>query len=74
MDQTPIKLALICGTFGIALLTNSTLAYAASIREVKGTNRSLIPIQTALGFSTILEFQSKPLSAVLGDQDVTWPG
>jgi hypothetical protein len=69
MDQARIKLALICGTFGTALLLSATLTYAASIREVKGTNRSLIPIQTALGFSTILEFQSKPLSAVLGDQD-----
>ena len=68
MKHENLRVALICVALGIVLILSPRNSLAASIREIKGTNRSLIPIQTALGFSTILEFQSKPLSAVLGDQ------
>ena len=69
MKQAKLRVAVICAAIGIILLLFARPTLAASIREIKGTTRSLIAIQTAIGFSTILEFQSKPLSAVLGDQD-----
>ncbi len=47
----------------------STLSQASPIREVTPNSSKLIPIHTSLGYSTILEFQEKPVSSILGDQD-----
>jgi hypothetical protein len=44
-------------------------AESATIRTVNVKSDLLIPIHTSLGYSTILEFQEKPLSSILGDQD-----
>jgi hypothetical protein len=42
---------------------------ARSVRSVEADDSNVIVVNTAIGFSTILEFQAKPISAVLGDQD-----
>jgi hypothetical protein len=42
---------------------------AGSIRSVEADDTNVVVVKTATAFSTILEFQSKPISAVLGDQD-----
>jgi Conjugal transfer protein len=42
---------------------------AAMIRKVMPLPEQVTKIRTAMGYSTILEFQGKPLNAVLGDQD-----
>ena len=39
------------------------------IRRIEADEDKVALVRTAVGFSTILEFPSKPLSAVLGDQD-----
>lgn len=44
-------------------------SFAKSIRHVEATEDKVVLINTALGYSTILEFNSRPISAVLGDQD-----
>ena len=44
-------------------------SYAKTIREIEGGENKIVGVNTALGFSTILEFDSKPISAVVGDQD-----
>lgn len=68
MTQTKLKIVL-CAVVVLALLFFSSFGLASSIREVQANSRSLILIHTALGYSTILEFPTKPISAVLGDQD-----
>jgi len=45
------------------------LTQANAVREVVSVSDSLITIHTTLGYSTILEFQEKPVSSILGDQD-----
>ena len=45
------------------------VSFAKTIREVRASENQPVNIKTALGYSTILEFSSKPISAVLGDQD-----
>lgn len=42
---------------------------AKTIREVEADESHVVLIRTAIGYSTILEFGSKPISAVVGDQD-----
>ena len=53
----------------IGVILHSTPLYAQPIRTVEVSEGQVIPINTAIGYSTILEFSSKPISAVLGDQD-----
>jgi hypothetical protein len=69
MTQARVRVALLCLSLGIFLILYANRSLAAGVREVVASNRSLTPIHTALGFSTILEFPGKPISAVLGDQD-----
>jgi hypothetical protein len=47
----------------------SDLAFSRSIKTVTADEGSVVVVKTSIGYSTILEFTSKPLSAVLGDQD-----
>lgn len=54
--------------FSMALLLHG-YSHANSIRSVSVTDNEIIRVKTALGYSTILEFTSRPISAVLGDQD-----
>jgi hypothetical protein len=63
-----MKSKIACFAF-ISLICLPKLIFAGTIREVQTDSSKLIPIHTALGFSTILEFQSKPTQAILGDQD-----
>ena len=66
-----IPFALLC-TSGFAVLCVvliSPQSLARSIRTVVVDDGTVTVVNTAVGFSTILEFQSKPISAVLGDQD-----
>lgn len=42
---------------------------SGSVRFIEATPESVSRVQTALGYSTVVEFQSKPTQAVLGDQD-----
>src|SRR5260221_731277 len=44
-------------------------SYAKNLRQLQFNENQVAEIHTALGFSTILEFPSRPISAVLGDQD-----
>ena len=44
-------------------------AFAGNVRTVEISSNSVTPIRTAPGYSTVIEFQSKPTQAVLGDQD-----
>lgn len=69
MRDFKIKVAITIAFFLSALALLSIHAVASTIREVHGGGDKLIPVHTALGFSTILEFQTKPVSSVLGDQD-----
>jgi hypothetical protein len=69
MERMQIRAAVLCLILGAAIIFLARTSSAASIREVQSSPRNLIAIRTALGFSTILEFPLKPLSAVLGDQD-----
>ena len=69
MRDFNIKVAITIAFFLSALALLSIHALAATIREVHGGADKLIPVHTTLGFSTILEFQTKPISSVLGDQD-----
>ena len=69
MKDLRAKLALLFLFFGMALFFISFTSYSSTIREVVTDSEKLIPIHTSLGFSTILEFQEKPISAILGDQD-----
>jgi hypothetical protein len=52
-----------------ALSLSLSTAQGSSIRTVTADDGSIVLVNTALGYSTILEFESKPLSAVLGDSD-----
>jgi hypothetical protein len=45
------------------------LCSANTIRKVDADENRVAVVHTAMGFSTILEFPTKPSSAVLGDQD-----
>ena len=47
----------------------STNSYSKPIREVEANEKKVIGVSTAVGYSTILEFTSRPTSAILGDQD-----
>lgn len=69
MERTRIRAALLCVTLGAIIILFARTALAGPIREAYGSSQTLIPIRTTLGFSTILEFPLKPISAVLGDQD-----
>jgi hypothetical protein len=69
MRDFKIKVLITIATFLFALVLLSVHALASTIREVRGGTDKLIPVHTALGFSTIIEFPSKPISSVLGDQD-----
>ncbi len=69
MRDFQIKVAILLALFVSAFALFSIHALGGTIHEVQGGSNRLIPIHTALGFSTILEFESKPTSAVLGDQD-----
>lgn len=53
---------LLCSTFPYQALSKS-------VRQVEVDEGQVVPINTALGYSTVVEFHSKPLNAVLGDQD-----
>ena len=44
-------------------------ASAKPVREVESDENEVVLIHTAIGYSTVIQFHSKPLSAVLGDQD-----
>lgn len=44
-------------------------SHSGAIRLIEATPESVTRVQTALGYSTVVEFQSKPTQAVLGDQD-----
>lgn len=48
---------------------NPLESYAKTIRQIEADESKVVGIHTALGYSTIVEFTSKPISAVLGDQD-----
>lgn len=54
--------ALLCVTY-------STHCYAKSVRQIEADDKQVVLIKTALGYSTVIEFTSKPISAVVGDQD-----
>lgn len=55
---------------GIILCLNlSSQSFARTIRTVDASEEKVVPINTAIGYSTVLQFNSKPLLAVLGDQD-----
>lgn len=69
MRDFQIKVAILLALLVSAFALFSIHALGGTIHEVQGGSNKLIPIHTALGFSTILEFESKPTSAVLGDQD-----
>ena len=69
MKRPHLYWALFCAILGFCLILFSRGSLAAGVREVKISGDAVIPIRTAPGFSTILEFSSKPISAVLGDQD-----
>lgn len=69
MERIQIRAAVLCLILGGALIFFARTTLGGSIREVQSSPKNLISIRTALGFSTILEFPLKPLSAVLGDQD-----
>lgn len=69
MKRPHLYWALFCAILGFCLILFSGGSLAAGVREVKVSGDAVIPIRTAPGFSTILEFPSKPISAVLGDQD-----
>jgi len=69
MRDFQIKVAILLVIFVSAFALFSIHALGGIIHEVQCSSNKLIPIHTALGFSTILEFESKPTSAVLGDQD-----
>lgn len=43
--------------------------HSGAVRLIETSTDSVNRIQTALGYSTVVEFQSKPTQAVLGDQD-----
>lgn len=43
--------------------------YAKTVKQIEADENKVIGINTALGYSTIIELSSKPISAVLGDQD-----
>lgn len=60
--------------FGVilALLTSGFTAVAStrsSVRVVEAGSETVVQVRTTLDHSTILEFPSKPISAVLGDHD-----
>lgn len=55
--------------FVLAALPGQALAASRPIRAVVATDSAVIPVRCSLGYSTILDFPSRPLTAVLGDQD-----
>ena len=55
--------------FVLICMIYSFESYAKTVRTVEADESKVVLINTALGYSTIMEFTSKPLSAVLGDQD-----
>jgi hypothetical protein len=57
-----ITIVLLCLTLPLQTL-------AKNIRNLEVGPDGIVVIHTAVGYSTILDFSSKPLSAVLGDQD-----
>lgn len=67
MRRKRICLAFLCSFLFFSLFPVTGLA--KPIRTVVIDDGQVIRVNTALGFSTILEFSSKPISAVLGDQD-----
>jgi len=53
----------------VYLCLSPTELHARAIRTIEIDPDKVASIQTALGYSTIIEFPYKPTSAVLGDQD-----
>ena len=56
-------------TVSLFLTVLGRIAFGKSARIVTLSESEVGQIQTALGYSTILQFDSRPTSAVLGDQD-----
>lgn len=63
------KIAGLLGFLFVLFLFYADSATARSVRVVNSKPDQVIDVKTALGYSTIIEFPSKPISAVLGDQD-----
>jgi hypothetical protein len=55
--------------FVLLCATHAIEASAKLVRQVQTDQEKIVVINTSLGYSTLVEFTSKPLSAVLGDQD-----
>jgi type IV secretory pathway VirB9-like protein len=53
----------------LLLLGYSIPSFGKAVRTVEASEDTIIQVRTAIGYSTILTFNSKPTSAVLGDQD-----
>ena len=53
----------------LSILLFMKSAESKSIRTVTVGEGEVVNVKTSLGYSTLLEFSSKPTSAVLGDQD-----
>lgn len=53
----------------LLVLFVNTNTYSKPPRVVTIDETSIVPIYTALGYSTMLQFDSKPSSVILGDQD-----
>lgn len=53
----------------LAALFHASLCFSQNVRTLKITESEVAQINTALGYSTILQFDARPSSAVLGDQD-----
>jgi len=56
-----------CSLLSFILVPN--LTFGKGVRTIEATEDTIIPVKTALGYSTVLSFSTKPNSAILGDQD-----
>ena len=56
-----------CSLLSFILVPN--LAFGKGVRTIEATEDTIISVKTALGYSTVLSFSTKPNSAILGDQD-----
>ncbi len=52
-----------------AALFHASLCFSQNVKTLKISESDVAQINTALGYSTILQFDARPSSAVLGDQD-----
>lgn len=64
-----VKQALLALLSSFLILALPIKSLARSIRVVEADESKVVTVNTALGYSTIIQFSTKPISAVLGDQD-----